>query len=116
MTTKTSNVGGDLNATAFAYGTAGKPHRLTSVTLSGIGNTLSYDSDGNITTCDAASGNDTFLSYDGQNNVTSVTVGVSAGTTVPAARDEFWYDPDGERFLRRQSWDAAGVQKNNRTI
>jgi RHS repeat-associated protein len=116
LTSKTSSVGGDLNVTGYTYGTTGKPHRLTAVTLAGVANTLAYDSNGNLTTYDAASGNDTFLTYDGQNRVTRITVGVSSGTTTPAARDEFWYDGDGERFLGRESWDDAGVQRQARTV
>ena len=82
----------------------------------GVSNTLSYDANGNTTTYDAASGNDTFLAYDGQNRVTRITVGASSGTATPAARDEFWYDPDGQRFLGRELWDEAGVQKQARTV
>ncbi|MEQ9003930.1 MAG: RHS repeat-associated core domain-containing protein, partial [Pseudomonadales bacterium] len=47
---------------------------------------------------------------------TRITVGASSGTASPVARDEFWYDPDGQRFLGRESWDEAGVQKQARTI
>ncbi len=116
LTGKTSNVGADLDVTGYTYGTAGKPHRLTAVTIGGVSNALSYDANGNTTTYDAASGNDTFLVYDGQNRVTRITVGASSGTATPAARDEFWYDPDGQRFLGRESWDEAGVQKQARTV
>ena len=56
LTSKTSSVAGDLNVTGYTYGVAAKPHRLTSVVIAGITNTLSYDGDGNITTYDAASG------------------------------------------------------------
>ncbi len=116
LTSKTSSVSGDLNVTAYGYGTSGKPHRMTSATIAGIANTFSYDANGNITSYDATTGNDTFLSYDGQNNVTKITVGTSAGTSTPTARDEFWYDPDGQRFLRRQSWDESSVQKQSRVV
>ena len=94
LTSKTSSVAGDLNVTGYNDGVAAKPHRLTSVVIAGITNTLSYDGNGNITTYDAASGNDTFFSYDGHNNVTQITVGTSAGTGTPTARDAFWDDPD----------------------
>jgi RHS repeat-associated protein len=120
---KTSSVAGDLNVTNFAYATAGKPHRLTSVQIGSVSNTLTYDSNGNITRYDAAGANkDTWLDYDARNNVTRITVGTDTGnandknTATPQARDEFWYDPDGNRFLRRASWDAAGVQKQAHTI
>ncbi|MEQ8991776.1 MAG: RHS repeat-associated core domain-containing protein, partial [Pseudomonadales bacterium] len=116
LTGKTSNVGADLDVTGYTYATAGKPHRLTAVTIGGVSNTLSYDANGNTTTYDAASGNDTFLAYDGQNRVTRITVGASSGTATAVARDEFWYEPDGQRYLGRESWDEAGVQKQARTI
>jgi RHS repeat-associated protein len=108
LTSKVSNINAapaDLDATAFAYGTAGKPHRLTSVTIRGVANTLSYDSNGNITQYDAASGDDTTLQYDAQNYVKSITVGAT-----PTARDEFWYDPDGQRFLGRETWQESGTK------
>lgn len=116
LTSKTSNVSGDLDVTGYAYGTSGKPHRLTSATLGGISNTFVYDSNGNIKRYNAASGDDKFLDYDGQNNVTKITVGVSSTTTTPTARDEFWYDPEGQRFLSRESWDASGTQRQVLTV
>jgi len=93
LTSKTSSVSGDLNVTGYSYGVSGKPHRLSSVSIGGVSNTLTYDSNGSITKYDATSGDDTDLVYDGQNRVTSISVG-----TLPTARDEFWYDPDGQRF------------------
>jgi RHS repeat-associated protein len=84
---------------------------VTAVTIGGVSNTLSYDNNGNIITYNAASGDDTSLVYDGQNRVTQITVG-----TAPTARDQFWYDPDGARFLGKESWDEGGVQKQARTV
>ncbi len=109
LTSKVSNVSGDLNVTGYTYGTSGQPHRLTSVSMGGNFNTLSYSTAGDITQYDATTGNDTWLEYDGQHNVTKITVGTSQGTTT--ARDEFWYTPDGDRFLGRETWDASGVQR-----
>jgi RHS repeat-associated protein len=68
-------------------------------------NTLTYDANGSITKYDAASGDDTDLVYDGQNNVTSITVGAA-----PTAKDEFWYDPDGQRFLGQETWQSSGTK------
>jgi RHS repeat-associated protein len=116
LTSKTSNVGPDLDVTGYTYGTAGKPHRLTAVTIRGVSNTLSYDGNGNITTYNAASGDDTFLVYDGRNRVTRITVGATTGTSTPTARDEFWYDPDGQRFLGKEWWDDGGTQKQARMV
>ena len=111
LTSKLSNVTTDLDVTGYTYATSLKPHRLTSVNIGGNVNTLSYSSAGDITQYDATAGNDTWLEYDGQHNVTKITVGTSQGTTTPKARDEFWYSPDGDRFLGRETWDASGVQR-----
>jgi RHS repeat-associated protein len=111
LTGKTSSVSGDLNVSAYSYGVSGKPHRLSSVSIGGVSNTLTYDSNGSITKYDAVTGDDTDLTYDGQNRVTSISVG-----TLPTARDEFWYDPDGQRFLGKQSWQAGGTQQIATTV
>jgi YD repeat-containing protein len=105
LTSKTSTVTNDLGVTGYSYGTSGKPHRLTGVTIGGIANTLTYDANGSITRYDAAAGDDTDLVYDGRNNVTAITVGAT-----PTAKDEFWYDPDGQRFLGRETWQSGGTQ------
>ncbi|MYA16356.1 MAG: RHS repeat protein [Gammaproteobacteria bacterium] len=110
LTAKTSSVAGDLDATAYAYGTTGKPHRLTRVTLDGVVNTLSHDANGNITGYDAATGDDTAIAYDGRNRVKSITVGTSA------PKDEFWHGPDGARFLRRETWTEGETTKTKLTV
>jgi RHS repeat-associated protein len=102
---KTSDVTNDLDVTGYAYGTTGKPHRLTSVSIGGVANTLTYDDNGSITKYDATTGDDIDLVYDGQNNVTSITVGAT-----PTAKDEFWYDPDGQRFLGQETWQSSGTK------
>lgn len=53
----------------------------------------------------ATTDDDTDLVYDGQNNVTSITVGAT-----PTAKDEFWYDPDGQRFLGQETWQSSGTK------
>ena len=108
---KRSDVGADLDVTGYTYNTATKPHRLSSVNIGGNVNQLGYDDNGSITTYDAATGDDTFLDYDGQNNVTRITVGTTASTTTPKARDEFWYSPDGARFLGRETWNDNGTMR-----
>ena len=110
LESKTSSATGDLDATAYTYGTSGKPHRLTQVTLGGVATTLSYDANGNITGYDAATGDDTAVVYDGQNRVTSITT----GTTAP--KDEFWHGPDGARYLRRETWTEDGASKTKLTV
>jgi len=116
LLSKLSDVSGDLDVTSYNYPTSTKPHRLASVTIGGVSNTLSYDSAGNITQYNAASGDDTFIDYDRSSRVTKITVGASAGTGTPTARDEFWYGPDGQRFLRKATWDDSGTQKTSWTL
>ncbi|MBK6287321.1 MAG: hypothetical protein IPG20_03890 [Gammaproteobacteria bacterium] len=81
-----------------------------------VGTDLFYDAAGNITQYDAISGDDTFLSYDARSNVQMITVGTSAGTTTPTAREQFWYDPNGQRYLGLETWDETGVQKQLVTV
>ncbi len=116
LTTKTSSVPGDLEVTGYAYGAAGAPHRLTGATLGGVATSFSYDANGNVTRYDRATGDDTFIAYDARNRATTITVGTSAETATPSARDAFWYGPDGARFLRKATWDAGGVQATRWTV
>lgn len=105
---KTSNIAGDVDATAYNYAGSANPYRLNNVTLNDGGgnvlNTLVYDSNGNITRYNAASGDDRFIDYDPANRATRITVGTSSSTSTPTARDEFWYGPNGERVVRKASW------------
>jgi len=108
----TSGMGaGDSNATNYDYSDSASPHRLLSVNLDGVHNDLIYDDNGNITRYDSLSGEDTFIDYDGQNQVTQITLGNSTSETNPTARDEFWYGPDGGRFLHRETWQENGTQE-----
>ena len=113
LTSKTSSVAGDLDATAYTYGTTGKPDRLTRATLGGVANTLSHDANGNVTGYDAATGDDTAVAYDGANRVVSITVGAPAS---PTAKDEFRHRPDGSRFLRRETWQDGETSKSALTV
>ncbi|MYD95906.1 MAG: RHS repeat-associated core domain-containing protein [Gammaproteobacteria bacterium] len=113
LTSKTSSVTGDLDATAYTYWTTGKPDRLTRATLDGVATTLSHDANGNVTGYDAATGDDTAVAYDGANRVVSITVGASAS---PTAKDEFWHRPDGSRFLRRETWKDGETSKSALTV
>ena len=116
LTTKTSSRAADLDATNYAYATSTKPHRLTSVTIEGVSNTLDYDLNGNVTEYDAASGDDTFIDYDPANRATKITVGATSGTSTPTARDEFWYGPNHDRYLKRSTWDDSGTQRQSWTL
>ncbi|MBX3706200.1 MAG: RHS repeat-associated core domain-containing protein [Pseudomonadales bacterium] len=111
LTSKTSNVSGDLNVTGYTYS---GPHRLTSVTIGGISNTLSYDNNGNLTQYAAASGPSTWLTYDARNNVTQIHVGPNQSTIV--ARDQFWYDTDDQRVQSLESWDESGTPRTRRVL
>ena len=115
LTSKSNPLAGDLTVTGQTFGSAGRPQRLTSVSIGGIANTLSYDNLGSITQYAAASGDSLFLAYDGDNRVTKITKGTSAGTTTPTGRDEFWYDSNGGRFLRRQTWMQSSTLRTQYT-
>jgi YD repeat-containing protein len=95
-------VAGDVNVTGMSYT---NPHRLTGATIGGIGHTFQYDLAGNITKYVASGADDTELDYDARGQVTRITLGSQAS---PTARDQFWYDPDGDRFLKRATWSGGG--------
>jgi RHS repeat-associated protein len=109
LTSKTNSNPGDLDVTSYSYDVT-IPDRLSSVSIGGVTNTLSYDGAGNITEYDAASGDDTFIDYDDANHAVKITVGSSSTDSTPTARDEFWYGPDGQRFLRRETWMDGSLQ------
>lgn len=101
---KQSDIAGDMDVTSYSYPTSTNPHRLASANIDGISNIFTYDSAGNITLYNAASGDDTYIDYDKASHVTKITVGDSSSDPTPTARDEFWHGPDGQRFLRKASW------------
>jgi RHS repeat-associated protein len=113
--TSVGAVSQDNQATNYNYADTARPHRLTSVNIKGITSQLNYDANGNIERYDAASGDDAFIDYDGQNRVARISVGSSSTTPNPTARDEFWYGPDGERVLGRESWNDNGTQRSTLT-
>lgn len=113
---KTSDVSGDLDVSSYSYTTGTNPYKLNSVTIGGISNTLYYDSVGNIEQYDAATGDDTWISYDAGNRVSEIVVGASETTTTPTAKDEFWYGPDNQRFLRKSSWMDSSTLKVSWTL
>lgn len=116
LKSKTSDIAGDLDVTGYTYSTPSQPHRLSSVSVGGVSNTLVYDAVGNITRYNAASGDDTFVDYTNAERVQRITVGASSGTSTPTARDEFWYGPDGQRFLRKASWMESGSLETSWTL
>ena len=120
----TSRTGGP---TSYAYGDAARPTRLTGVTLDGVATTLAYeenaggDATGHVEKYDAATGDDTFVSWNGRGLPAAVTLGATAATATPTARDEFRYGPDGERYYRKTTWteettdDAGATTTRTRT-
>jgi len=95
LNSKTSSVSGDAETTGYNYASSSKPHRLTSATIGGAF---------------------THFHYDARNQITRITVGATAGTPTPKARDEFWYGPDGARFLKRETWDDDSTPKQSLTV
>lgn len=79
--------------------------------MAGIWNQLTYDANGNVTRNSRTGEDNYYVDYDAANRPIRITVGPWATTPTPTARDEFWYGPDGERLVRKQSWDAGGTQK-----
>jgi RHS repeat-associated protein len=110
LTSMSSTVAGDKGLSNAVFGTSSRPHRLTSVTLGGVATTLTYDAAGNLTRYTPNTGESTFIAYDGAHQATRITVGASLDASTPTARDDFWYDPDGARFLRKESWRSGSTQ------
>ena len=100
----------DIDATNYNYNDPAKPHRLSSVQINGINNTLVYDLNGNITRYNAATGDDIFITYDGQDRVTDIALGASNNANTATAHDKFYYGPDGDRYLGVETWNN-GSQK-----
>jgi RHS repeat-associated protein len=110
LLTKTSSVAGDLNATNHSDGSA---HRLSGATIAGIYTAFSYDPAGNIVQYLPATGPSTQLGYNSAGQVSSITVG---STAAPDAQDQFWYGPDGDRFMKRVTWLENGVARTGWTL
>ena len=86
---------------AFVY--AWGPRRANPATPAnlGVATTISYDTSGHVTGYDAATDDDTFVEWDGRGMASRITVGASKTDTMPTARDEFRYGPDGECYYRK---------------
>lgn len=110
LTVMSSSVAGDRNVAGYTFGTASRPHQLTSVTIGGVATSLMHDAAGNVTRYTPASGDNTFIAYDGANQATRITLGSSLDAATPTARDDFWYDPDGARYLRKETWQSGSTQ------
>ena len=111
LTSKTSTLPGDTDVTSYAYGAGNAgPNAVTSATVNGVGHTLTYDNNGAITRYDiAGTSDDKWIAYNALNQPTKIVVGTGLGDTAPVARDEFAYDPNGQRYARKSSWQAGST-------
>ena len=113
---KLSDISGDLDVTNYTYPTSTQPHRLGSVLINGINNSIEHYSTGEIKWYDANTGDDTYLRYEQSGNLDRIVVGNSVDDTTPTAKDEFWYGPNGQRFLRKASWMDGSTLKSSWTL
>jgi RHS repeat-associated protein len=91
------------NSLAYSYGTAGRPHRLTSITQNGSPTyNYAYDSNGNMTTCfdlaDPAGMKQRSILYNAENMPTQIDVFPYGGGT--STTYGFSYDGNGRRVLK----------------
>ena len=98
LTSKTSNVLADADATGYTYSST-KPNAVTSVRVGTENLALRYDATGNVTSIDSAIGNDRAFTYNALNLATSITMTDSGGRKV--ASETFEYGPDNQRYLRK---------------
>lgn len=110
ITSKTSIPTGDKDATSYVYGAgAPGPHAVTSVSIGGTSNTLTYDGNGAITKYDiAGTSDDKYIEYNVFNKPTKIVIGSSLTDSSPEAKDEFAYGPDGHRYARKTTWKDGG--------
>ncbi len=110
ITSKTSTLAGDTDVTGYAYGAgAAGPHAVTSASIDGVSHTLTYDLNGAVTKYDiAGTSDDKYIAYNAYNQPTKIVVGSSLTDTTPVARDEFAYDPNGQRYARKSVWQDGG--------
>lgn len=102
---KLTNYPNDIGADNYQYGQGNAgPNAVTTVSINNIQNQLEYDANGAVTRYNAAVGDDRFIAWNARQLPTAITVGASATTTAPTARDTFSYGPDGQRFYRESTW------------
>ena len=81
--------------------------------MDGTSQTLTYDSNGAITKYDEAGTNiDRYIQYNAANQPTQIVVGTGLNDSSPEAKDEFAYDPDGQRYARKITWQDNGTTKS----
>lgn len=111
---KTSTVTGDTDVTGYVYGAgAAGPHAVTSASIDGVSNTLTYDLNGAVTKYDiAGTSDDKYIAYNAYNLPTVIVVGDSLADSSPEAKDEFAYGPEGQRYTRRTTWKEGASTKS----
>jgi RHS repeat-associated protein len=105
---KISSVGGDTNVTDYEY--LSDSNRIDTVDIGADTYSLDYDDYGNVTLYDRTSGDDKFIDWNARNLPERITIGTSASTTTPTARDEFEYGPDGQRYYKKSTWQDGSDQ------
>ena len=110
ITSKTSTLTGDTDVTGYVYGAgAAGPHAVTSAAINGISHTLTYDLNGAVTKYDiAGTSDDKYIDYNAHNLPTKIVIGSSLTDSTPVAKDEFAYDPNGQRYSRKTTWQEGG--------
>ncbi len=118
IVSKTSDVTGDPAVTGYQYGTTPNagPHAVSQATVGGINTTFHYDANGNVTYYQAASGDHKYLAWNARNLPEVILVGDSPTTTTPTAREDFYYGPDGERYYKKSTYQAAEGQRIEHTF
>lgn len=106
LVSKTSDVAGDVDVTGYVYsaGNAG-PHGVSSLSIDGITNALSYDNAGNVITIDATSGLDRTFEYNSFNKPTYIRLGTQAS---PEMQEWIAYGPDTTRYYRKSIYTESG--------
>ena len=104
ITSKTSSQSGDTDVTGYNYHSTRK-HAVSSATVDGTSQTLTYDSNGAITKYDEAGTNiDRYIQYNAANQPIKIVKGTGLSDSSPEVKDEFAYDPDGQRYARKTTW------------
>ncbi len=103
---KTSTLAGDTDVTGYVYGAgAAGPHAVTSASIEGVFHNLYHDLNGAVTRYDiAGTSDDKYIAYNAHNQPIKIVVGNGIDDTTPVAKDEFAYDPNGQRYARKTLW------------
>ena len=117
LKTKTDDASADDSVTDYAYPTT--TNWLSSAIIGGAKHALTHDASGHIEAyacadpddtdeVDPCAGvDDTFIEWNARGLAEKVTVGDSAETATPTARDSFHYGPDGARHFKKSEWSVT---------